>query len=695
MIILLAVAFTSSIILQYARAANGVEITLIIPTTHIGKVGDTVLLVGTLNTTDGEYRIWFGTHNVTPTEPMATENQVNATFQIPQVPNENYTITLQDVDKNINATTWFYVETAYHVEGITPSTPQQLQENSTIEISMNVTGGKADSVYYANVSVVILSPLNTTYSAMVELTNTTNTGFGYAKITYPNQTLFQPSGSNTNYTGLYRIYFNETQSLAEDSFFVGVTDKSEYHREEFVEIKAAGYQPNQTANITVTFPNVNKTDLWSVNASQQGIINATWNVPSNASIGVYNITINSEAPTKLIQDSQLFSIPGYPIEIYTRNLGEGTVPQVLVEAFDQATNITNDKTSDENGVAHFQLEKGNHTLDAFWKGKVKVGEMQNVTIAGNNTYNLVCELTNMKIAVKDNDENLIPFVSLNINYSYITTKESKEENVTMAGQTDIFGLFLINSTLTHINYTIKASRYGIVFNQNNNTLQDLPARAWFNVTVLCPPKTLTLNITENHRNPLPNARVELIEQMGGIAYTETTDSTGMVTRNCTFGNYTVKVYTNNILLKETSVELFNNTYQEIYCQLYNLTLSVKVIDYFGQPISNVNVTWQLGDLQNSALTKSDGLATFSDVIGGDLQVSVYLPEQSQPFMVTASFVNSSGTIEIKLDEYVILAGFLVETSYLITAIIIAVTVILVLSIEVYRRKRSKPQKGSD
>jgi hypothetical protein len=300
----------------------------------------------------------------------------------------------------------------------------------------------------------------------------------------------------------------------------------------------------------------------------------------------------------------------------------------------------------------------------------------------------------MKITVKDKDENLIPFVPLNINYKYITTNESKEENETITGQTDISGLFFINSTLSHVNYTIDASRYGIVFNKNNNTIH-LPAKEWFNVTIMCPSKTLTLNITENHRNPLPNARVELIEQMGGISYNETTNDAGTVVVNCTFGKYEVKVYTGNIFLEEAFVELFNDTYREVYCQLYNLTVSVKVVDYFGQPISNANVTWQLDGLQNSALTKSDGLVTFSNMIGGDLQVTVYLPEQSQPFIVTTSFVDGSKPIEIKLDKYVILAGFLVETSHLTTAIIIAVTVILALSIEVYRRKRFKPQKSSD
>jgi hypothetical protein len=151
---------------------------------------------------------------------------------------------------------------------------------------------------------------------------------------------------------------------------------------------------------------------------------------------------------------------------------------------------------------------------------------------------------------------------------------------------------------------------------------------------------------------------------------------------------------NDILLNETFVEIFNDTYSEIYCKLYNLAISVKVVDYFGQPISNAKVTWQLHGLEDSASTESDGLVTFSNIIGGDLQVTVYLPGQSQPFTTTTLFVDSSKTIEIKLDKYVILAGFLVETSSLTTAIIIVATVLLVLLIEVYRRKRSKTEKSS-
>ena len=311
---LLAITFTFTTF-PYVRAANGVEITIVTPSSRQGKVGDTVSIVGTINTTNGGYRVWFGSYNVTPTEARATENQVSATFQIPHVPNGNYTITLLDVDKNINATALFLVEPAYYIKAIVLPSPQQLQENSTVNILINVTGGKQGALYYANVSVMLPSPLCTNYSATVKLTNTTDTGDWFANIAYPNRTLF--SDSNTNYTGLYQIYFNKTQNLAETSFFVGITDKSEYHREEVVQIKAVGYRPNQTVNITVAFPNTNKTVSWQVNASQQGAINTTWpgNVPSNASIGDYNITITSGV--KPVRDSQLFSIPGYQIEVHT------------------------------------------------------------------------------------------------------------------------------------------------------------------------------------------------------------------------------------------------------------------------------------------------------------------------------------------------------------------------------------------
>jgi hypothetical protein len=62
-------------------------------------------------------------------------------------------------------------------------------------------------------------------------------------------------------------------------------------------------------------------------------------------------------------------------------------------------------------------------------------------------------------------------------------------------------------------------------------------------------------------------------------------------------------------------------------------------------------------------------------------------------MVSPLYVDGSKTIQIKIERYTMLAGLLVETSHLVTSIIIVVSVIVILSLEVYRRRRLKPKTG--
>jgi hypothetical protein len=94
----------------------------------------------------------------------------------------------------------------------------------------------------------------------------------------------------------------------------------------------------------------------------------------------------------------------------------------------------------------------------------------------------------------------------------------------------------------------------------------------------------------------------------------------------------------------------------------------------------------------SGLTQGDGTATFNNVVGGSFEVAVYLANNDQPTAAQEVAVEGPTTVQIKIDKYVLLAGFLVETSQLTVVIIIVVTVVLILLLEVYRRRRSKPQK---
>jgi len=329
------------------------------------------------------------------------------------------------------------------------------------------------------------------------------------------------------------------------------------------------------------------------------------------------------------------------------------------------------------------LEIGIYACEAYFKDE-KVGERA-LNITKEESFNFTCNLTNLKILVMDRSENRFPEVKLSLT----------PENQTLF--TNITGTTVFPSLLPNVTYVLNASRYDKQFNTTTipRLLVNETAIAWFNVTIICPTLTLQVNVTDANNQPISNAAVNVQEVMGGLYYEgNTVEGTAMF--NCTFGRYTVKVYTRGVEINETVTDLFQNENMSIRCKLYGLTVSIKVVDYFGQPIPNANVTLQREGLPpRSNRTKSNGVATFSDFIGGSVQIAIYLNDQTQPCIDTTSSVVSSETIGIKIGKYVLIAGILVEASQLTTALIIAAAIILIVSIEVYRRKRSKLQKSSD
>ena len=671
--------------LSLVLGQTGVNIYLVSPEGR-GVVAQNVNLQGTVTTKNGAYQIWFGNKLVVSSNSEGY--YVNVNFTIPELPGGSYLITLQDVATNVNDTRNFSIIPAYYIKPLVPSSPAQLQEGSSVVLNVTLTGGQPDTRYDANITVTLPAPLNTSYSKLITLSSTAQTGTAQAQLTYPDAT-FQPEGSLTNYTGSYQVYFNETQLLATDQFFVGFTDLSEYHRDQFVTIRAIGYQPDENATITIAYAKTGaNVHSEAVTASNEGIINANWTVSSDALIGDYNITITPQNTPKLVPDSQLFTVPGYLVKVRTLNLEGDVVPQIVVEALDQATNTRYNSTSGNDGIASLNLESGNHTISGFWND-VKVGEI-NATITGESAFDLPCELTNLKITVQDKNGNLIPFVNLDITYQYVTTKESLSKTGSASGQTGLSGTFTLNSTLTGISYIINASIYGIVFNVGNNTVSSLPVQPISEVLILCPSRILTLTVLDYNMAAIPSARVEMFEVTSGLFYGNVTDSSGTAVVEVTFGKYRLRVYTDNILLNETIIEVFSDTQREIRCSLYNIQVWVTVVDYFAQPIPNVNVQLNGPRGTLSATTQTDGTATFSNVIGGNMQIIAYPTGMENSYEAVNLRIEEPTAIQIKMAKYILIGPFLIESSVLATCIIIFAVIILFLSIEIYRRKRVKP-----
>jgi hypothetical protein len=650
-----------------------------------GPVNETVQLTANISTPNGGFSVMFDEFNIT--SGTATGNSVNASFVVPDAVTGAHNVTVIDTATAENGSKTFTVTIAYYLDVPKVDAPGQRQEGDSVLINVTITGGESNTIYFANVTVE--KPYNTennaSYTAMLNLT-TSLAGSGTIIADYPGSF----SQANTSYVGEYKVKLNSTLGTA--SFTIGLTNSTEYHRDQTVDIKAL-YQFSENVTLTITGKDVNHYANLTADNSTGAVHYTSWAVPSNASIGTYMVNITSrDSMVKNPPDIQNFTVPGYAVNVTTTNLAAEPVQDVDVTAFENGAPVYN-QTSISDGTAPFRLESGNYTYEAHYKNETVSQGWINVT--GTMPLNITCNLTNLRmvvLALVNGSEIRIPEAGTFL--ARAGTPETAENQNT----TDINGTAVAHSLLPDINYVLNVSRYSKQFNTTDiqTLLVDGNLTAWFNVTITCPTFTLQVNVTDAGNQGASDVLVKVQENMGGIHYEERTNAQGMAIFNSSaFGKYQIGAYdSDGIRLNEVAVDLFQDQNIPLPCQLYGLTVTIRILDYFGQPISNVNITLHReGAMPRSNHTQADGSAVFSGLTGGSLQVVVYLLDQTQPFAEGMYSVATSTTIEIRADKCVMLAGFLVETSQLATVVIIAATVLFVLAIEVYRRKRVKPKKA--
>ncbi|OGD44737.1 hypothetical protein A3K79_02860 [Candidatus Bathyarchaeota archaeon RBG_13_46_16b] len=533
-----------------------------------------------------------------------------------------------------------------------------------------MTGSVAYTSYAVNITVT--APNSVSYTNLTTIF-TSSVGSGNTIFTYPKDF---STGANTNFTGTYSVYFNGT--LAAEAFFIGLTNSSQYHRHQTVDVKAT-YASGENVTITIQ-GNIIYTST-TAQADSSGLVhyvNST--ILSEASIGTYTVTIISISnPTKktAAPDVQSFTVPGYSVNITLLNLVAIPVPSIIFKVSENGESVS-ESISNVNGTVFLKLEDGTYLCNATYSD-VLVGQ-QALTITGELALNFGLNLTSLNVIVMDEYATKLPEVKIHL----------VPGNQTLT--TGINGTVKMDSMLPNVTYTLNVSRYDMLF-KTNLTIQSLPSTTWYNLTIICPTMTLNINVTDARGRPVNDAAVEAQELLGGRYYSGTT-ANGAVSLNCPFGKYTVMVLIKGVTVNETTVSLNETSVNlPIVCSFYGFDVSVRAVDYFGQPMPNVNVTLQRSEWRDSRLAGGDGLATFGNTFGGDLNVTIRLAGQSEPSVVRSVSVDNSTPIEIKIDRYVLLAGVMVEASQLLAVVIVLIVAVLFLSVEVFRRRWRRPKEN--
>ena len=656
-----------------------------------GHVGDTARVIATVN---GTYKIFFDEELVV-NGTATSEKLVNATFLIPHRFEGNYMVKLYDVSANINSTiAYFKVDTGYYINAIMPHQQTQLMEGQSATIKVSITGGGANKSYWANVTVSPSYHPNTVYyNSSLHLWNTTHSGEYMAESVYPRDF---GSYAHTNYTGTYKIAFNTT--LATGSFKVGLTDATQYHRLDVVAIQAANYtRPNEKALINIVSSGV--TVFSNDTRAIGGIVQANWPIPKDAECGIYNVTVTSSTSpgtVKPINDTQIFTV-GFLCQVQITNLDNSTISGVYVAAYN-GSRIASLELSDNLGLAKLWLEPYTYSLKAFFEN-VLVGSISTLSFAGNVTLTLKCQLANIELCIRDKTGRFLPFILIDSKYDGIIYGQTVSGTKTI--ETDSTGIVNFQNTFANISYSIEAKRYGSVF--NTTIIGNLTTSQQINIT--CPTYTLFIHVVDSNEYPLRNVSVNVTEWSSGhLVGNSVTNEWASVSLNLTFGRYILQVYNYDaeldsmIVLNKTIVDLTEDRmFEIIHCRIANVSPSVLVVDYFGQPIPNAEIKIErLSEVKQewieampSQRTDSNGVALLPS-IGGDYSISIFVA--GQLCGVKSVYIDDSRMLIFKIDKYVTIGGLVIETNQLAVCIALGLLTIAIGIILAYKKILPKIMK---
>jgi PKD repeat protein len=187
--------------------------------------------------------------------------------------------------------------------------PVFTQEGYTIVLVLTVIGATPLTTYQFVFQTK--DPSGKTWTSNVVTENTTATETSFSKlITYPSPNFLGTNSLCCRYDAqVNQIRPISMLNVASNTFYIILTDKTEYQRTENVGIRATGYNASESVSVTIR-TQTTSTLVFSqtLTATSAGVVSTSWKVPRNATIDNYVVTLTGTSTKKNPPDAQGFGV---------------------------------------------------------------------------------------------------------------------------------------------------------------------------------------------------------------------------------------------------------------------------------------------------------------------------------------------------------------------------------------------------
>ncbi len=189
------------------------------------------------------------------------------------------------------------------------SVPASTQEGSMVNLVLTVTGATGGTLYQFR--FFVKDPASVTFQSPLENYTTLIGQTQFSKsVAYPS-TSFAGSDSLLGQYAASVDLMNPFASpnVASSSFFINLVDSSEHQRTQTVNIQASGYNASESVSLSIrTQTTSTLVFAQTTTASPGGVVTANWNIPVNATIDTYVVTVSGTSTFKTPPDVQHFGV---------------------------------------------------------------------------------------------------------------------------------------------------------------------------------------------------------------------------------------------------------------------------------------------------------------------------------------------------------------------------------------------------